>query len=646
MRKLIFNSRAQLLATWLIGTLLAVLIFGCGGGGSGTTGSTNGGNTNGGGGVIGDFDTDMVVSTDLVVPGELRAKNLTINPGVKITSPGDVVINAVGLTTLNGSIEPTGKLEFVIGGGLAVGPNGGIVAGDDVFLLSQHSDYPTQSEMDAFFANNYAIGVQRSRQPATTGRDLHGNHEVLPPIVWRPGTRKKNLWVYVLGTLDVGQGGGGAGGVPITYDLPDGAAGANVNGDNAKGGDGKDGGSVALQADRIIVAGGATFNLGAGGDGGAAVAGPTTTAKAKATGGKGGDTGHFIMASAFLGILHGIDIQAPLSINFGHGGRGGDATATGLPGANGAPGKDGESATATAGDGGKGAFPGSAGGDVAGIGNLVVTGNAGGHGGDAFSTGGRGGDDNACPGTHGGKGGNATSKGGTGGNAETSLTGGTAGSLTSGVGGNGGDATVTGGDGGTGMSCCNPVAKGGDGGVGGNASATIGQPGPGVPNGNPGNPHGQAGDGGNGGDGLPVGAGGGHGTGTNVPNGIDGNPGNLCVNQQVNNCQEAEPNDSLPTATDCPPPANINDITNCLGALSAQNDLDHFRLVMPAGTYTIKVVTAPAGATSYYLNVGGNASSPAIGATSTVIIEVPGTPVYVGLFGGTGAYKVEVKRTQ
>ena len=196
------------------------------------------------------------------------------------------------------------------------------------------------------------------------------------------------------------------------------------------------------------------------------------------------------------------------------------------------------------------------------------------------------------------------------------------------------------------MSCCNPVAKGGDGGGGGNASATVGDPGDGAPVGTAGTANGQAGDGGNGGDGVPVGAKGTHGTGTNVPDGVDGTPGNPCVNQQINNCQEAEPNNTLPTATDCPAPASVDDITNCLGALSDLNDLDHFRFVMPVGTYTIKMVTAPAGATNYYLNVSGNASSPTVGTTTTVIVEVPGTPVYIGLFGGTGGYKVEVKRTQ
>lgn len=639
-----FRSRAQRVAALLTWVLLAVLVFGCGGGGSGTTGSTNGG-TNGGGNVIGDFNTDMVISTNLVVPTELRAKNLIINPGVKVISQGDLVINAAGLTTLNGQIEAGGKLELVIGGGMEVGDQGSIVANDDVFILSQHADYPTQAEMDAFFAQNYGIGAPRSRQAANSGRDLHGNHEKLPPIIWQPGARQKNLWVFVLGTLDVG-GNPGGGGAPITYDLPDGAAGANVNADNAKGGNGKDGGSVAIQADKINVTGNVTFNLGSGGDGGSAVAGPTTTPKANATGGKGGGSGKFVMASAFLGILHGIDIQATMSINFGQGGRGGDATASGSAGAAGSPGKDGESATATGGDGGKGAYPGSAGGDVSGLANLVVTANNGGRGGDSFSTGGRGGDDNACPGTHGGKGGSATSKGGAGGSANTSLSGGVAGSITPGPGGDGGDATATGGDGGTGMSCCNPVDKGGDGGAGGNASATVGQPGDGTPVGTAGNPHGQAGDGGNGGDGLPVGAAGLHGTGTNVPDGADGSPGNPCDNQQVGNCQEAEPNDSLATATDCTAPANPNDITNCLGSLSDMADLDHFRFVMPAGTYTVKMITAPAGATNYYLNVGGTVSSPSLGTTSTVIVEVPGTPVYIGLFGGTGAYKVEVKRTE
>lgn len=587
-----------------------------------------------------------MIDRDTVLPPDFRAKNLTIHAGVVVSAPGDLVINASGKTVLDGVIRTGGKLTLINQGGMDVGPNGRLLPGGDVIIVSTPDLVPSQDEMDRGFSRGFEIGGARTRDLTRLAhsRDLFGNHEVLPPIVWAPGARRRNLWVNVLGTLDVGTGGTPA--APITYDFPDGAPGANRNGDNAKGEDGQDGGSAMIEADQIEITGAVTFNLGDGGDGGSAVAGPTTSAKAVAKGGNGGNTGHFVMATAFLGILHGININAPLTINFGRGGRGGDATATGLPGAHGSPGKPGESAKATGGNGGKGAFPGTAGDLVTGLARLTVTGNQGGAGGNATTTGGAGGNDNACPGTSGGGGGKATSIGGKGGDAVTSLTGGTAGAMADGPGGNGGDATANGGRGGDGMDCCDPVPqKGGNGGKGGDATATPGDPGQGQPIGAPGNPFGVAGNGGDGGDGKPPGKGGERGIGTQVPNGQPGVDGKEC--EEDEGCKkEEEPNDTEDDATPIDGPTQIGDEACGSGSLSDPFDKDHFKMLLGVGQYEISVPDAPMGSERFFLDIAGESFTPVLGAPITISIGAPETPVWIGFFGGHGSYKFRVKRLE
>jgi hypothetical protein len=644
-------------------TIALALLIGCGGSGGfggstggssgGSTGGSSGGSTGGGSGGGNDLATDLVIDHDRTLGPQVKAKNLTIAAGAKLTVPDDAVIQVAGKTTLDGRINASGKLTLIPQGGLDVGSAGRIEAGDgDVVIVSSPADVPTEAEMQEAFDKKLAIGVEKAKsRMAPSGRDLFGNPTHLPPIVWLPGARQRNLWVNVLGPLHVG---GTAGGPPITYTLPDGAPGANRTGDNAVGGNGKDGGSVALQADRILVTGPVTFNLGSGGDGGSAIAGPATSAKAIAKGGNGGNTGKFIMASAFLGILHGIDIQQPLTLNFGRGGRGGDATATGLPGEDGKPGKDGHNAKATGGDGGLGALPGSAGSDVTGLFNLIVNSNNGGDGGDATTTGGRGGNDLANPGTHGGKGGKATSIGGHGGDATTSLAGGVAGALADGPGGNGGNATANGGRGGDGSDCCgDDPAKGGDGGGGGEAIATPGDPGQGNPNGAAGMTNGVAGDGGSGGDGMPPGAGGTMGMGTHVPNGVPGVPGNPCGGGGGGgggggvDVREVEPNDLEDAATLIPPIETVGGVKTAGGSLADLEDKDHFVIKLDPGTYVVRVLEKPQGASNYFLDIGGgNGTVPAIDSPTTFTVEEGPFPVFIGMFGGIGSYKLEVRRIE
>ena len=65
--------------------------------GSMTSCGSNGG-AGGGGPVIGDLAADLVISTDTSA-AEIRARNLTINPGVKVTSPGDLKIQAAAMAS-------------------------------------------------------------------------------------------------------------------------------------------------------------------------------------------------------------------------------------------------------------------------------------------------------------------------------------------------------------------------------------------------------------------------------------------------------------------------------------------------------------------------------------------------------------------
>jgi hypothetical protein len=290
-------------------------------------------------------------------------------------------------------------------------------------------------------------------------------------------------------------------------------------------------------------------------------------------------------------------------------------------------------------------------GDVNGLFNLTVNAQPGGDGGHATATGGKGGNDNACPGKVGGKGGKATANGGLGGDASTSLAGGTAGGLNDGPGGNGGNATVNAGKGGNGMGCCdNPPKKGGDGSKGGDAIAKPGDPGNGQPLGAPGLPFGQAGDGGNGGDGLPPGKGGAMGIGTRVPNGapgVDGKPcggggggGGACID-------EKESNDLEETATPMPDLSDIGQELCGTGSLSDMSDKDHFVITLAVGTYEVSVAEKPAMATDFFLDIGGgNGSTRPIGAPATITVTEPMTHVWIGFFGGSGTYKFAIKRIE
>lgn len=131
------------------GTLLTIalaVLIGCGGSGGfggstggstggssgGSTGGSSGGSTGGGSGGGGnDLATDLVIDRDMSLGAQVKAKNLTIAAGAKLTVPSDVVIQVAGKATLNGRIVGSGRLTLIPQGGLDVGPGGRIETGDE-----------------------------------------------------------------------------------------------------------------------------------------------------------------------------------------------------------------------------------------------------------------------------------------------------------------------------------------------------------------------------------------------------------------------------------------------------------------------------------------------------------------------------------
>jgi hypothetical protein len=475
------------------------------------------------------------ITTDTVVSNELDVTNLIINPGVTLSSPGDLTINVAGYTVLNGQIQVGGSLTFIAQNGMDVGSNALINATNgNVIIVSSADLIPTEQELTNTPATNFSITLSNGPAPSVakpsaaslaitpadvSGGDLFGNPLNLPPI------RARRISVHVLGILNLGDGGGGGG---VVYTALDGAPGADdyETDKDARGGNGENGGSVSITADQINVNGPTAFNLGDGGNGGVGSSMATIPGNsATAYGGKGGDTGSFNMEAASLGILWGININAPLIINFGNGGDGGEAYAQGAPGK---PDQKGGAGTASGGAGGLGAFPGTAGFFVSGLARVITTCGTGGDGGGGYAFGGTGGPGSGC-GKNGGTGGKASATGGKGGDATSSLNG--AKISPDGTGGDGGEAFVIGGDGGVGGSCCPNPVKGGNGGAGGAAIAKPGAGGNGVPMGVAGTPGGHGGNGGNGGDGCPAGKGGLAGAGYPPPfvaNGAAGVNGNPC----------------------------------------------------------------------------------------------------------------------
>ncbi|HVT41216.1 MAG TPA: hypothetical protein VHE78_19425 [Gemmatimonadaceae bacterium] len=227
-----------------------------------------------------------------------------------------------------------------------------------------------------------------------------------------------------------------------------------------------------------------TLSGGSGGNGGTATATSTPNTAlgagppADATGGKGGDG-----ATITVRGLGGITVAGGLTFNVGHGGQGGDATAIAADGVNATATKaaqPGGTATAKGGDGGSSPDKTlTASGTVGGAGTVTVTGGQGGQSGLADATGGKGGD-GVIENKDGAIGGGINAMPGRGGNANVKNL---AGALV-GPGGTSNDAFFRRGLGGNGYSDCTaPLSAGGKGGDGGPAAGGSRFGGTGAPNG-------------------------------------------------------------------------------------------------------------------------------------------------------------------
>jgi hypothetical protein len=296
----------------------------------------------------------------------------------------------------------------------------------------------------------------------------------------------------------------------------DGGDGTVTGSTQAVGGKGGNMGAMLITAPggNITFNGTNTITTPDGGKGGNATGtGLPGGGSASALGGAGGDEaptgfgGSPILISAAAGS---IIVNGQLNIVVGTAGDGGNGTATGGNGNDGSPGQPGGPATATGGVGGKTLdkrF--TAVGSVGGNGTITVSGGNAGKGGDATANGGNGG--NGLPGAAGGKGGTMTAQGGNGGTAQLKNFAG----VLIGNGGAAGNARYAGGNGGAGGSNC-PAGAGGAGGGGGDAVGGAGNPGTGFHAGAAGNAQANnAGNGNKGGDGN--GPGGGGAAGNNIP---------------------------------------------------------------------------------------------------------------------------------
>jgi hypothetical protein len=612
--------------------------------------SSCGGGGGGGDSILGDLSTDLVISQDTTVPAEVRAKNLTINDGVKVTSTSDLTIHTAGKVTLNGTVTPGGGLTIISAGGMDMGANGKVTGlNGNAIMVDDPAIVPTQQHMNDLFAQDLSIGgprtkgVHKSRQGGVTWH-------FTSPYTFHPNARGYHIWINVGADVKVGRG--GAAGPPFVQNMPNGFVGPHApagSGESCNpvvGSDGGQGGCVAIQADSVEFLGAVVYNLGVGGAGGDAVAGGATSSccQPKAVGGIGGRTGTIAVKGD-----EGVDVSlGNVTVNYGGGGAGGDATATSVDfsKSNACPALFCTGpATAIGGKGGNGPKSQSINAGVTAPGNITVNGARGGNGGNAVATGSGGGTSTCClplDGT-GGKGGSAVATGGAGGPSTSSA------AAVGYVGGDGGNATSNGGKGGTGGSCCFPPSQGGTGGKGGDATATGGPAGVGTNAGAVvGVSGGAAGNGGKGGDGNPIGPGGAGGTGSGIAvrNGVAGPNGAPC-NVAAACTQEQEPNDSEGTGTVMQPPVNVGDSKCGQGTLSSTTDQDHFRLDLAQGAYTITVNQAPTGSASFFLDIGGgHGLTFPIGTPRSFTISEISAPVWVGFFNGTGPYKFTVMRTQ
>ncbi len=289
----------------------------------------------------------------------------------------------------------------------------------------------------------------------------------------------------------------------------DGGNGRDITGAGVvRGGPGKQGGSLnILVRGSLTLCGGAQISAGHGGRGGDALSITPAPGTAEAYGGQGGNAARRLRLSATQSLSFSSPTGAPIGLNPGNGGRGGNALAVGGDGVARCPvGGDGAWALAYGGGGGQASKTVIISGVIGGAANAQTQGGQGGNGGAGDAHGGAGGAA-TCPTTAtGGIAGIAVGVGGAGGNAHLSgqfanlglaanaFKGGNGGAgaangrqggdatatpatpceATTATGGPGGIANAFGGNGGEGRLNGNGVNANSQGGRGGHATATGG----------------------------------------------------------------------------------------------------------------------------------------------------------------------------
>jgi hypothetical protein len=447
---------------------------------------------------------DYVPTASGTISGTVRAENVSVPSGVTLRTSGATTIQANGDVALSGAIVTDGTdLTIVAGGNVTIA---GPISIDPAAVVAEESGKVIIRAAGAIVVassdpTQVLIEAADVEIVSTAAAAARSAQQGPPTLPPGPGAGRN-----VRGNVTVGN-------AIIAKPGADGANDVQFNAP-AVGRDGRRGGRVYVdstwQDATVTIEATGVLTAGRGGKGGDATSSGVLACpgnNATATGGRGGQGG-----GVTIGSTGGTTRMAGV-INVGDGGAGGKAIAQ--PGDGKDPGCDGGAAQATGGPGGTGGVLSTGGG-------VVVTGNVrggnGGEGGKGIGEIGGAGANGAFPANpNGAKGGAATIRGGDGGNGGGYATGG------GGRGGVGGDAESNSvANGGRGANGCtvDPKRAGGNGGDGGTVSVVSGNGGTHYPNAGRaagGNASATAsGNGGNGGDGLPNGGTGGAGGGFSV----------------------------------------------------------------------------------------------------------------------------------
>jgi hypothetical protein len=460
---------------------------------------------------------DFSPTGNTALAGTVSYASVNIPAGVTVTASNDLVLLATGAVTIGGTLAADCKsMSVIAGGALTVSGNIGndcstpTDVGSSLSLIGLGGYHfkgggTTSSSGDVLVTNSVA-----ALQAGLSGKDLVAlSPQPIAPVGSYDCESDNRIWL----TRPI-SGADGANGGPVGKDGKPGRVwtlacdgngyinNTTVTGQNGgRGGSATDTSNVAAKAtagaggtgalllvyvtEQLDFGANNTLNGGSGGNGGVANATGTANAalaaapSATATGGRAGDAGTITVRA-----LNGITVAGGLTMNVGHGGQGGDATAKAADGADSTATKaaqPGGTATATGGDGGKSPdkqF--TTKGNLGISGTITVSGGQGGLSGFADATGGKGGDGVVIQNKDGAVGGGVNAYPGRGGNAEVKNL---AGALV-GPGGTSNDAFFRRGLGGKGYNdCVLPLTSGGNGGAGGPTAGGSRFGGTGAPNG-------------------------------------------------------------------------------------------------------------------------------------------------------------------